>query len=247
MYQFNFNNVHSTWQPLVKEALTCVEPEYLALISKEHNWFPGPAKIFNAFSLPRTETRFILFGESPYPRQQSANGYAFWDAAITELWSPDGLSKAVNRTTSLRNLMKMLLVATGDLSPDDVSQEKIAAVNKDSYITTVDELFDNLQHRGFLLLNASLVFRKNFLRQDAKAWLPFIEKLLGLLSEQFNTIELVLLGKIAQTIMQLPSACAFKQICAEHPYNISFIHNQNMINFFKPFRLLERTNVSTNH
>ena len=42
--------------------------------------------------------RYVLFGESPYPRAQSANGYAFWDAAANSLWAEEGgLHQLLNR------------------------------------------------------------------------------------------------------------------------------------------------------
>ena len=59
-----------------------------------------------------------------------ANGYAFWDAAVNELWSDNGLSKAVNRATSLRNFIKMLLVTEGALSLGKPLDAPAAGVRK---------------------------------------------------------------------------------------------------------------------
>src|SRR5687768_2561868 len=112
-HNFSFATVHPSWHDCLNTALQQMDLTYLEKLKLTENWLPGPEKIFAAFSLPVSKVNYLLFGESPYPRPTSANGYAFWDAAVTELWSPLGMSKKVNRATSLRNFMKMLLVAEG--------------------------------------------------------------------------------------------------------------------------------------
>ena len=106
---FNLKHIHPQWHQILNKALQQVEPDYLRQLQSSLNWLPGIENLFAAFSQPLSSTRYILLGESPYPRKQSANGYAFWDGAVGSLWSPTGLSKEVNRATSLRNLIKMLL------------------------------------------------------------------------------------------------------------------------------------------
>src|SRR5690349_3968920 len=110
---FSMASVHPSWQSCLHSALQSMDKAYLDALASTPDWLPGPDKIFNAFSLPVSKVNYLLFGESPYPRAASANGYAFWDAAVSDLWSPQGLSKKVNRATSLRNFLKMLLVAEG--------------------------------------------------------------------------------------------------------------------------------------
>ena len=183
-----------------------------------------------------SKTEYLLLGESPYPRAESANGYAFWDANVHELWSEKGLSKAVNRATSLRNLMKMLLFAREDLS-DDFSQLAISGVDKSSLVHTIDELFQNMINSGFLLLNASLVLSQERVSYDARHWKIFIDCVLHQLSELKPSIKLLLFGKIATQIEQKEQ---FECLIAEHPYNISFITNSKVIDFFKPLDLLKK-------
>src|SRR5438128_2360838 len=113
---FNLNSVHSSWNECLQRAVARLNSTYLETLAQSTTWLPGPNKIFNAFTLPIEKVNYVLFGESPYPRRESANGYAFWDAAVQELWSETGLSKRVNRATSLRNILKMLLVAEGALN-----------------------------------------------------------------------------------------------------------------------------------
>lgn len=228
--------VHPEWLSLVTEALQVMDSEYLESLSQSNTWLPGMRNVLSAFSRPLNEAKYILLGESPYPRALSANGYAFWDASILSLWSEKGLSTGVNRATSLRNLVKMLLHAKGDLQ-HDFSQTAIAALDKSQYVKTVPDLFQALLQQGFVLLNASLVFESKRVSYHAKHWRPFMSYLLERVSEQRSAIQLILLGKIAQKI---PVRNFFSCFEAEHPYQLSFMTNPDVISFFKPFKLLER-------
>lgn len=238
MTPLNDKIIHPSWRPLVDKALTEVDSNYLHQLTHQDNWLPGPKNIFNAFSLPLEQCQFILFGESPYPRKESANGYAFWDGAVHQLWSSNGLSKEVNRATSLRNFIKMLLLADGSLQDQGTSQQEIAALDKSHYVKSIDELFQNLLQHGFLLLNASLVLSDHSVRINAKAWRPFINQLLEQLCDVKPTVTLVLFGKIAEEINHMPVAHCFPQEISEHPYNLSFIRNTTMQAFFRPMGLL---------
>lgn len=220
--------IHPTWKNQVSEALNKVDKKYLSTLVQENNWLPGADKIFNAFSIPLPQIHYILLGESPYPRQTSANGYAFWDGAVQEIWAePPKLSKTVNRATSLRNFIKMLIKTHGGIPWD--------------HIQTLSELFQNLLNHGFLLLNASLVLSPTRpVKIDAKYWQPFIETLLNNLYDINPHIELILFGKIAQQIKPLLNK-PYKIIQTEHPYNLSFIDNKVVQDYFRPFNLLRHT------
>jgi len=242
---FNLQKIHPSWLPIVEKALTKVDSHYIQDLAKNPNWLPGADNIFSAFSLPLNQTRYILFGESPYPRPESANGYAFWDANVSDIWSDNGLAKPVNRATSLRNIMKMLLVSQSLLDGDNTSQQAIAGVDKQHLVQTLDQLFGHLLQQGFLLLNASLALLGGYkVNHHAKMWLGFMESILTSLKESKPNIQLVLLGNIAKVIQKMPVAQNFQQIVAEHPYNISFINNPNILNFFKSFDLLTLNVVS---
>src|SRR3990167_11233495 len=101
------------WHEILTEAMTQLDSHYLSEILTTKDWLPGREHMLAAFNQPLTNVRYILLGESPYPRSASANSHAFWDNAVNELWSETGLSKTVNRATSLRNFIKMLLLARG--------------------------------------------------------------------------------------------------------------------------------------
>lgn len=239
----SFLSAHPSWHTILDDALSVMPIDYLSYLEKDQHWLPGIDKLFNAFSLPLEHTRYILFGESPYPRQQSANGYAFWDAAVDELWSETGLSKAVNRATSLRNLIKTLLVCDGKLQLDDTSQQAIANIDKNEYVSSIKQLFHNFIDHGFLLLNASLVLQPNgSVKHDSQMWQMFIAALLKRL--QNRNITLLLWGKIAKLLDNLAEVEQFSCQLAEHPYNLSFIRNLSVQKFFMPLHLLKNKELS---
>jgi len=235
---FSLKNVDPSWVPILKTALNTMDQHYLQQLT--HNeWLPGKEAIFNAFSQPLTNVRYVLFGESPYPRKQSANGYAFYDAAVGDLWSPTGLTKQVNRATSLRNFIKMLLLAEALLNHHDLSQEAIAKLDKTGLIKTNDELFSRLLQHGFLLLNASLVLQVTSPEQDAKLWRPFLSSIIQALIQQPSPITWLLFGRIAKNILPFLHHINEEQIIiTEHPYNLSFIKKRKILQLFHPMHLL---------
>lgn len=235
---FNLNAIHSSWQECIERGLSQINPKYLQSLKSNSKWLPGPEKIFNAFSLPIQNVNFVLFGESPYPRAQSANGYAFWDSAVTNLWSDTGLSKKVNRATSLRNIIKMLLIAEGVLDIKDSSQQAISKLDKRSFVQTADELFTNFLKKGFLLLNTTLVLHQVSKSKDAREWQPFIKELLDCLSEKRPQAQFIFLGRIANSVEPLLNNSKIQKFYAEHPYNLSFITNPRVLSLFKPLSLL---------
>lgn len=237
MREVLISQVHPEWQEAIRVACTQLAPRYLEILNTQIDCLPRPHQLLAAFKQPLSSTRYILFGESPYPRAQSANGYAFWDAAVGSLWSETGLSKAVNRATSLRHLIKMLLLARGSLQ-EDTSQEAIARLDKSPFIQTASELFTHMMSLGFLLLNASLVYSDGKVNDHAKQWRPFIQSILEWLAQHHPAIELVLLGKIAERLPKTALSIALK---AEHPYNISFVTNERVIAFFKPMDILKQS------
>ena len=228
------NICHPDWQSLLDKALTTVDEAYLKQLLDDDQWLPGLNPLFAAFSLPLSKLSYLLVGESPYPRKQSANGYAFWDNAVESLWSEQGLSKAVNRATSLRNIMKMLLIARGSLT-NDTSQQPISEIDKKCLIKSGAHLFQGMIEKGFLLLNASLVYSEGKVPYHARHWRPFMQSLLEQIAIIKPDVKLILLGKIAAIIPpnKLPVG-----LIAEHPYNISFINNGKVIECFKPLDLL---------
>lgn len=231
---FLIKKTHLQWHSLLTTALQEMDKDYLISLEKNHDWLPGCDHLFATFTQPLENVRYILLGESPYPRKLSANGYAFWDQRVGAIWSEKGLSKEVNRATSLRNMIKMFLHARGDLS-SSFSQEAIAQLDKIAYWQTAEQLFLSFIQKGFLLLNATLVYSPNEVRFHAKHWQPFMAKLFEQLLALQLPIKMILFGGIAA---QVAGVSSFPCLKAEHPYNLSFITNPDVLAFFKPLDLL---------
>ncbi|MEO0318529.1 MAG: hypothetical protein RL404_2206 [Pseudomonadota bacterium] len=237
------------WRPVLLrglEVMAAADPSYLQTLAQDA-FLPTGGRIFAAFGQPLDAVRYVLVGEGPYPREESATGVCFMDGAVKDLWSAAGLSKPVNRATSLRNFMKMLMVADGLLSPGATGGEAVAAVAhralavESTFIQTLPELQANLTAHGFLLLNAALVFRPQVPPvKDAKAWRPLLEAVLEALASRAGqpVPTLVLWGKIAGWLEGLPAVSHFPRSVAEHPYNLSFIQNTDMQALFGPMHLL---------
>ena len=239
------SGVHDEWREILQTALSRVDPAYLDSLLQDDSWLPGADRLLAAFRRDRSGLRYLLIGESPYPRAESANGIAFYDAAVGNLWSDSGLATAVNRATSLRNIVKTALLAEGLVEPNDsgrVTQQAIAGLDKDGLVQSLADLFANLELAGFLLLNATPVLhpaRKP--AQEARFWHDFLDRLLNAIADQSERrITLVLWGKIAALVEALPASSRFEKLICEHPYNVSFIGNPAMLELFAQLQILRR-------
>lgn len=245
---------HPSWHPVLRDGLQAMmdaDSGYLPALVKDA-YLPENGRLFAAFMQPVDAVRYVLVGEGPYPRPESATGVCFMDGAVKALWSEKGLSKPVNRATSLRNFMKMLLVIEGLLVTEQTSGDALQSVAKDAnapdttLIQTRSDLQDNLFSNGFLLLNASLVFRSSVPPlKDARAWQPLMSKVLQALADHASSRQkplptLVLWGKVAEVMSGMTQTDQFPKAISEHPYNLTFIGNPLMQTLFKPMRLLQR-------
>lgn len=245
---------HPSWQSILEHGLHAVtqnDPDYLAVLVAD-DYLPTAGRLFAAFQQPLEQVRYVLVGEGPYPRAQSATGVCFMDGAVESLWSENGLSKQVNRATSLRNFIKMLLVADGQLAPDQTTGVALAQIGLQAQaldfpmVQRLEQLQESLTQQGFLLLNASLVYRAHVKpAKEAKAWLPFLKVVLqalaGSAAQNQQAAMLVLWGKIAEVLNGLPETAHFPKAISEHPYNLSFITNPVMQRLFGPMHLLRRS------
>ncbi|MEY3980117.1 MAG: hypothetical protein RLZZ375_1546 [Pseudomonadota bacterium] len=241
----------ASWQPALRKGVAAVavaDPDYLERLAHD-TYLPTRGRLFAAFAQPLDAVRYVLVGEGPYPREESATGVCFMDGAVGALWSSAGLSKQVNRATSLRNFMKMLMVADGLLTPESTTGEAVADVAQRAqapdahFIQTLPELQNNLHANGFLLLNAALVFRPHVPpAKEAKAWQPLLYVVLEALADRAGqpAPTLVLWGKVAALLQAMAVTKRFPQAVAEHPYNLSFIKNKDMQQLFGPMRLLAK-------
>jgi uracil-DNA glycosylase len=232
--------VHPSWQKIIQKCYDKLDIKYREFLEKDVGYFPNFDNFLNAFkTLPLEKTRYILFGQDPYPRKKSAIGYAFIDGLVEEIFCENGLSKRVNRATSLRNFTKMLLVASGDLDKDETTKEKIADLDKSDFIDNIMQLKSNFEKNGVLLLNTSLIFTdKKNTNLHVKEFKPFINELLKSISG-FD-IELILFGNAAKDMEKRFSCISgFKVFKTMHPYNVGFIKDSPTIEFFRPMNLLK--------
>ena len=247
-----------SWRPhLLRglEAVAAAEPGYLPALARD-SYLPTEGRLFAAFAQPLARVRYVLVGEGPYPRADSATGYCFMDGAVQALWSEKGLSKQVNRATSLRNFMKMLLVADGHLRRGHTSGAALEPVAElanapgSPWIQTRAHLQEKLLEQGFLLLNAALVFRPQVPPlKDARAWQPLLQAVLAALAEHAHARQaaaptLVLWGKAAELLSGLPATALFPKVVSEHPYNLSFIDHIGMQQLFGPMQLLQASSAN---
>ena len=236
---------HPSWHTVLVQGLNAMaqaDPAYLPALAADQ-FLPTEQRLFAAFAQPKAAVRYVLVGEGPYPRAESATGVCFMDGAVGNLWCDSGLAKPVNKATSLRNFMKMLLVADGQLAADNTGGSAMAPVAAgalaNGQVQTLAQLQDNLTAHGFLLLNAALVFRAHVAPVlEARAWLPFLRTVLAALADSTPTPTLVLWGKIAEQLQRLPESVHLPQLVAEHPYNLSFIQHAGMQALFGPMQLL---------
>ena len=230
----------ASWQPLLDEAYASLSEEYRTFLENNKEYFPTKENYFNAFkTLAKEDVKYILFGQDPYPRKQSAGGYAFIDTNVKTLFSSKGLSKEVNRATSLRNFIKMALLARGDLTREDTSQDAIIEVDKVKMIDGIEDLRKNFEKNGVLLLNTALIFEdKKSSNKHVKAWRNFMQTLLkGLEGED---IKLILFGTHAKALKKQLPLEKFESIELEHPYNHTFITNPKALKLFGEMKLLEK-------
>lgn len=233
-------HVEPSWQDIIEYAYEGLRPEYREFLEKNRGYFPDFDNFLNAFkTLSLDKTKYILFGQDPYPREQSAIGYAFIDGAVQKLFSQKGFSTEVNKATSLRNFMKMLLVAERRLDVEDLSQTAIARIDKTGFIDSIDELRYNFEANGVLLLNTALVFTsKEESKVHVKAFETFVDRVLECLSKK--GITLILFGAMAKELKKRFDIEDFPREETLHPYNISFIHDASVQKLFQPMRLLYR-------
>lgn len=228
------NTIEKVIKTLSKE-----EKIFLEKILSDETLIPNRNDIFNGFNIPAQEVKYIIFGESPYPRLESATGHAFIDGKVKNIWGEEGLSKEVNKATSLRNLFKTALVADNIISPDNATKAHLRHINTDGFVETMEQLQSNLNSNGVALLNSCLTLIEGKVqKEDVNFWFKVIDKFLLNLILQNESVTLILWGNISKRIKNMESFKYYKYFESEHPYNKSFIENKNMQRFLKEINFL---------
>ncbi len=233
------HEVDASWQESLRRAWAALPKAYRDFLDADAGYFPNKSAMFNAFkTMRKRDVRYILFGQDPYPRIRSAIGYAFIDGAVEQIFVPKGLDTRINRATSLRNFVKMVLVADGRLSCADTSQDAIAAMDKTDLIDSMDALRANFEKSGVLLLNTALIFTaKEASAYHIRMWQGFIGRLVEQM--QPESPKLILFGAHAKALKKLPALSACETIELEHPYNHTFICNPDAHRLFGDMELFK--------
>lgn len=118
------------------------------------------------------DVRVVIFGQSPYPRVESATGIAMFDADLSS-WDSSRFGSIV----SMRCIVKAAAMSKFGVS----GTTDVAALRKllrDKKIVSPHELFSSLLAQGVLLLNACLTLSTDdaiTLKDHTAFWQPVVE------------------------------------------------------------------------
>ncbi len=151
----------------------------------DNKFFPDINNRFNAVNSIKFDNtiKIVVFGQDPYPRMESATGYAFWDGKIKSWENP--------LSPSFRNIIKSVLINEGFAVRENKIKELRKIIKKNN-IFSPDDFFKNSIENGVVWLNASLTFeskKQTDLNKHLKFWKPIIEKvIITILKNSKNTI-----------------------------------------------------------
>jgi len=165
--------------------------DYEYYLNDNNGFFPDLNDVFNAVNNIDLEnkTKVVIFGQDPYPRKESATGYAFWDGKIKS-WN-DRLSP------SFKNIFKSILISY-DLAQASDNIAKLRKSITENNIFSPDEFFENSIKNNIIWLNASLTFEskaQTSLNKHLKFWNPIIKKIIIELLDSSEYVLFVFWGK----------------------------------------------------
>jgi uracil DNA glycosylase len=177
---------------------------------------PKRENTFRALNEINGEIKVVIFGQDPYPREESANGIAFFDNAIKN-WD-DKLSP------SFRNLIKNVLICESMLKTTSKIVE-LRNVLKKNKIISPPEWFKHTQEQGVCWLNIALTFEsKDTLNKHTTFWKNIIKEIiLEIIKNSKNGLVFVLWGGHAKKLKSfIPKDKKIKFVEANHPSVESF-------------------------
>jgi len=242
--------VRDSWRMVLSAAINAMPASYWDELAATHGWLPGPSLLFHSFArVDLDEAKHLLIGESPFPRAASANGVAFWDGGVTNLWDGSGgFVKDINKATSLRNLLKACLFADGRLKQDEYGADFVRkSYSASDHVTTMAELFGNMFLEGVVPFNfVPVLMRHKYAakwrhrRSLERKWEPFNHCLLSAIRKQGHRPAVVTFGRVAGMINETANAMGFNVITAVHPYNESFISDEAVVGWIGRLKILNR-------
>mgnify|MGYP005631373249 FL=1 len=189
-------SIHSHWENILQD--TFEAPYFKALIDfvksdySSTQCFPPGKLIFNAFDLcPPEKTKVVILGQDPYHRPGQAHGLCF------------SVPEGIPHPPSLKNIFKEL--------ENDLQMAYPISGNLTSWAK-----------QGVLLLNATLTVQAHRAgSHQAKGWETFTDRVIQLLSEQYQGLVFLLWGGYAKQKIKLIDADKHCVLSSGHPSPLS--------------------------
>ena len=189
-------SIHSHWENILQD--TFEAPYFKALIDfvksdySSTQCFPPGKLIFNAFDLcPPEKTKVVILGQDPYHGPGQAHGLCF------------SVPEGIPHPPSLKNIFKEL---ENDLQ---------MAYPKSGNLTSWAK-------QGVLLLNATLTVQAHRAgSHQAKGWETFTDRVIQLLSEQYEGLVFLLWGGYAKQKIKLIDGDKHCVLSSGHPSPLS--------------------------
>ncbi len=189
-------SIHSHWENILQD--TFEAPYFKALIYfvksdySSTQCFPPGELIFNAFDLcPPEKTKVVILGQDPYHGPGQAHGLCF------------SVPEGIPHPPSLKNIFKEL--------ENDLQMAYPISGNLTSWAK-----------QGVLLLNATLTVQAHRAgSHQAKGWETFTDRVIQLLSEQYQGLVFLLWGGYAKQKIKLIDADKHCVLSSGHPSPLS--------------------------
>lgn len=189
-------SIHSHWENILQD--TFEAPYFKTLIDfvksdyTSTQCFPPGKLIFNAFDLcPPEKTKVVILGQDPYHGPGQAHGLCF------------SVPEGIPHPPSLKNIFKEL--------ENDLQMAYPISGNLTSWAK-----------QGVLLLNATLTVQAHRAgSHQAKGWETFTDRVIQLLSEQYEGLVFLLWGGYAKQKIKLIDADKHCVLSSGHPSPLS--------------------------
>ena len=189
-------SIHSHWENILQD--TFEAPYFKALIDfvksdyTSTQCFPPGKLIFNAFDLcPPEKTKVVILGQDPYHGPGQAHGLCF------------SVPEGIPHPPSLKNIFKEL--------ENDLQMAYPISGNLTSWAK-----------QGVLLLNATLTVQAHRAgSHQAKGWETFTDRVIPLLTEQYEGLVFLLWGGYAKQKIKLIDADKHCVLSSGHPSPLS--------------------------
>ena len=226
--------VSDFWRGEVAQWLDAVDERFLETL-EARDWWPGVSGCLNTFA-GDVPPQVVWLGESPYEGEDRATGFSFLDGRACQLFCEGALHGTINKTTSLRNILKAWFRADGRLQEGRTQKEDVREMDKDGLVQHVTEIFEHGVADGWLWLNAGLSIGGHLEKSTHLCgWWPLVSRAVTFASEA--NAQIVLLGDWAKTYR---SDVVAETLLVEtvHPRCESFVEDAEIRAFLREWRHL---------